>query len=111
MEPVNRRTVSGQIALAVLFIVGANVWCFAQSTVSGAIGGVITDPSGGAVPAVTITTVNVRTSIEAKGSADDNGRYLISNLPPGVYTVEINAQSFAGEKRENVIVGVGRVTT
>jgi len=84
---------------------------FAQSTTDGAIGGTVTDPSGAVVPDASVSTHNIGTGATSTGSTDSVGRYLISHLQPGTYSLEIAAKGFAGFKATNVIVEVGRVTT
>jgi len=84
---------------------------WAQSNVYGAIGGTVTDPSEGLVPGATITVTSVGTNRQVTGTSDSVGRYVIVNLTPGVYTVEINASGFAKYRLENVYVEVGRTTT
>jgi len=84
---------------------------FAQSTTDGAIGGTVTDPSGAVVPSANVTAQNLGTSATSTGSSNSVGRYLISHLQPGTYSLEVTAKGFAGFKATNVIVEVGRVTT
>ena len=72
----------------------------AQSTTDGAIGGTVTDPSGAVVPGASITTKNLGTDSTATGSTDGSGRYLVSHLAPGHYSLEITASGFAVISRE-----------
>jgi carboxypeptidase family protein/TonB-dependent receptor-like protein len=83
---------------------------FAQSTVSGAIGGVVTNPNKEVVPGATVTVLNTGTNKEDNGTADDQGSFRIGNLQPGNYTVTINGAGFSPFTQNNVVVEVGRVT-
>ncbi len=83
---------------------------FSQSTTDGAIGGLVADQTGGSLPGVSITARNVATNASAEAVTDTTGRFLVIRLQPGVYAVEISLSGFAGQRRENVIVEVGRVT-
>lgn len=83
----------------------------AQSTTDGAIGGTVTDASGGVVPKATVTTTNAGTASTATGVTDGNGRYLITHLQPGSYSLEVAATGLAAYKQTNIIVEVGRVTS
>jgi Carboxypeptidase regulatory-like domain len=83
----------------------------AQSTTDGAIGGTVTDPSGAVVPGASVTTKNLGTDSTATGSTDGSGRYLVSHLAPGHYSLEITASGFAGFKASSITVEVGRTTT
>ncbi|MGB7847826.1 MAG: TonB-dependent receptor [Candidatus Acidiferrum sp.] len=83
----------------------------AQSTTDGAIGGVVTDPSGAIVPGASVKTTNLGTSRTATATTDGAGRYVIGHLQPGSYTVEITAKGFGGFQASLITVEVGRVTT
>jgi len=84
---------------------------FAQSTTDGAIGGVVTDPSGAMVPGASITARHLGTGDTATATTDGNGRYLVGHLRPGTYSVEVSAKGFSGHKATSITVEVGRVTS
>lgn len=94
--------------LAALFLFALGT--LAQSTTDGAIGGVVTDASGAVVPGATVTARNLGTSGTATAATDGNGRYLISHLQPGTYSLEISAKGFAAYRATNITVEVGRAT-
>jgi outer membrane receptor protein involved in Fe transport len=82
-----------------------------QSTTDGAIGGTVTDPSGGVVPNANVSTENLGTGGKAGSTTDESGRYQIIHLQPGFYSLEITASGFAAYKAIRVTVEVGRTTT
>src|SRR6266436_3245366 len=82
-----------------------------QSTTDGAIGGTVTDQSGGVVPNAAVSALGLGTSMKSAVTTDGNGRYLITRLRPGVYSVEITSSGFATYKATNITVELGRVTT
>jgi hypothetical protein len=84
---------------------------FAQSATDGAIGGAVTDESGAVVPNATVTAHNLGTDATSTSITDDVGRYLISHLQPGAYSLEVSANGFGVYKLVRVTVEVGRVTT
>ncbi|MDX6404136.1 MAG: hypothetical protein QOH70_1591 [Blastocatellia bacterium] len=83
----------------------------AQSTVTGAINGTVTNPNKEVVAGATITAKNTGTNKEATATSDDNGGFKIVNLEPGTYTVTVNGSGFAPFSNESVVVEVGRATT
>ena len=95
------------LVLALLFAGGA----LGQSTTDGAIGGTVTDPSGASVPGATATVTNPGTNAQSSGTTDGSGRYLIAHLPPGIYSLEIQAKGFGAFKATRITVEVGRATT
>src|SRR5258706_9102082 len=82
----------------------------AQSTVTGAINGTVTNPNKELVAGATITAKNNGTNKEATATTDDNGGYKLVNLEPGTYTVTVNGSGFAPFSNESVVVEVGRTT-
>ncbi len=80
----------------------------AQSATSGAIAGVVSDSSAGALPGVTVEASSpaliekVRTVV-----TDGQGRYNIVTLPTGVYTVTFTLPGFSTFKREGIALTTG----
>src|SRR5678816_1744014 len=83
----------------------------AQSTTTGSIGGVVTNPNKEVVSGASVTAKNVGTNREDTATTDDTGRFKVANLQPGIYAVTVNASGFAPTTNENVVVEVGRETT
>src|SRR5215207_9151580 len=84
---------------------------FAQSTTTGSIGGVVSNPSKEVVPGASVTVRNTGTNKEDTATTDDSGRFKVANLQPGTYAVTVNASGFSPTTNENVVVEVGRETT
>src|SRR5712671_3561128 len=82
----------------------------AQSTVTGAINGTVTNPNKEVVVGASITVKNNGTNKESTAAADDNGGFKVVNLEPGTYTVTVNGSGFAPFTNEGVVVEVGRST-
>ncbi len=87
------------LALVLVFLVLVPAVTFAQS----GIAGVAKDTSGGVLPGVTVEAASpvliekVRTAV-----TDDQGRYNIVDLRPGVYTVTFTLTGFNTFKREDL---------
>src|SRR3982751_6381014 len=86
------------------------VAAFGQSVVSGDMQGLVTDPSGAAVPGATVTIRNVQTGESQTATSNPSGNYRFSFLKPGTYSVTATASGF-NELRRNVVVAVGQSTT
>ncbi|MGH9775094.1 MAG: carboxypeptidase regulatory-like domain-containing protein [Candidatus Acidiferrales bacterium] len=99
-----------KMTLVALLFAGMALSARAQSTTDGAIGGVVTDKSGGVVPNAGVTITNQGTASTATGKTDGGGRYLVAHLQPGSYSLEISASGMATYKETNIIVEVGRTT-
>jgi len=102
------RLVKIRVLTLVLIVSGA---AMAQSAVTGAIGGTVTDPKKAVVLNAAVSVRNIETNKEAAAMTDGEGRYRITELQPGTYSVKINLQYFTPFDVNNIVVEVGRVTT
>jgi outer membrane receptor protein involved in Fe transport len=82
----------------------------AQSTTTGAIGGLVTNPNKEVVPSASVTVRNTETNKEETATSDDQGRFKVPNLAPGKYAVTVDSAGFSQFVQEQVIVEVGRET-
>ena len=82
-----------------------------QTTATGALAGIVTDPSGAAVPNVTITVTNPATGQSRTVTSDATGVYRVPLLPPATYSVEFVAPGFKPQVRPGVVVNVAETET
>jgi carboxypeptidase family protein len=99
-----------RLSFLVFVMVATSAIVLAQSTVTGAIGGSVSNPNKEVVPGAAVTSRNAETNKEDSATTDDQGQFRIGNLQPGLYTVTVNAAGFGPFSREKVVVEVGRVT-
>jgi hypothetical protein len=100
-----------KLAFVLSFILGLSAIAFGQSTVTGAIGGVVTNPNKEVVPNASVTVRNTGTNKEDTATSDDQGRFKVAGLQPGTYALTINGAGFSPYTQENVTVEIGRETT
>ena len=93
-----------------LLVFALSAIALAQSTTTGSIGGVVTNPAKEVVPGATVTAKNVGTNKEDTATTDDTGRFKVPNLQPGLYSVTISSGGFSPMTVENVTVEIGRET-
>jgi hypothetical protein len=71
------------------------ILCLAGSalgqTDQGRIVGTIADINGAVIPSAKVLVKNVRTGVERNVTANEQGRYVVTNLPPGRYLVSSTA--------------------
>ena len=87
--------------LAVLL---AAALAFGQAGGTGTIQGTVTDPSGAAVPAASVTAANLGTGIKTERKTTEAGFFAIQLLPAGEYTVTVAATGFQALTQTRVIV-------
>ncbi len=100
-----------KLSFVLSLILGMSAIAFGQSTVTGAIGGVVTNPNKEVVPNAGITVRSADTNKEDTATTDDQGRFKVSGLQPGTYSVTINGAGFSPYNQDKVVVEVGRETT
>ena len=77
----------------------------AQGT-TGSVEGSVVDASGAFIPRAQITVTNTQTSLTRTLATDKNGRFQVPLLPPGVYSVSVDAPGFAPDRQDNIVVQV-----
>jgi hypothetical protein len=100
-----------KLSLVLSLILGISGIAFGQSTVTGAIGGTVTNPNDEVVANASVTVRNTETNKEDTATTDDQGRFRVSNLQPGIYAVTINGSGFSPYNQDKVVVEVGRETS
>ena len=86
-----------------LFAALAGLSLFAQSE-RGSITGVVTDPTGAAVPAAQIAVTNRDTNVVNKTVATGSGEYSVPNLSPGTYRIEVTSTGFKRYLQQNAVI-------
>ena len=94
------------VLLVLFFCSVLSPWASAQMS-TGTIEGNVTDHTGAFVAGATIAVRNQATHIERTTTSNEDGLYVVPNLPPGTYDVSVAATGFAGEVASNVDVSVG----
>jgi len=90
------------VALLALFIPAA----MAQSSGTSGLTGTVTDPSGAAIPAVTVTLTSNATAQTRTSTTGPDGSYKFALLPPGDYKVRFTASGFKTAEVGSVTLNV-----
>ena len=99
------------LILGILLIACSAIPSFAQSITSGVVTGLVSDPSGAAVPNATVTLTNVGTNAVEKSTTNAEGNYRFAFVPSGSYKVAIAASGFTNQERTGVNIAPGGATT
>jgi hypothetical protein len=70
---------------------------------AGTITGRITDPQGRGVVLAQVQARNMATGVVYPGTTTDTGNYSVGQLPPGFYSITVDAAGFKKYIRENVV--------
>lgn len=95
------------VGVCAILIPGA---MYAQTIVTGAINGVVTDPTGAAVAGATVTLTSTATNEVLTQKTGSDGSYHFPLLKPGTYTVTAEQQGFQ-KTTQTAQVFLGQTTT
>ena len=90
----------GLFLLAALFVSPAGVW--AQGPAAPSLNGMVTDPSGAAIPGATVQLQGSRS--ERRTKTDLAGRYSFPSLPTGKYQIRILAKGFSMVEKRGLLI-------
>jgi hypothetical protein len=93
-----------------LLVLLASMWvlpCSAQIAATG-LTGVVTDPSGAAVPDVAITLTNVSTGVSRRAVTNASGVYDLPDMSAGTYDLAVQKQGFSATTVKGIVLFVGQ---
>jgi hypothetical protein len=91
----------------ILLLTASAAWAQATAQMSGTV----RDESGGVLPGVTITVTQTDTAVTRTAVSDENGAYLLPNLPTGPYRLEATLQGFRTYAQTGIVLQVGATPT
>ena len=107
---MNTRFAGRKLIVSLLVCLGAVLLCAsmapAQSSGTGAISGIVTDPQGRAVPNATVTATSLETNQERTATTGSGGDFKFSLLSPGNYRLKFSAAGFKTGEVSSVNVNV-----
>src|SRR5216683_1551510 len=81
--------------------------CLAQDASTGAIQGIVLDPSNSRIAGATVALVNDATGFHYEQTTDSVGRFAFELLPPGEYSARVTADGMPPQLSQNLRVNVG----
>ena len=99
-----------KLALVLGFVLLMATVAGAQMGGTAAVSGTVTDASGGIVPGVKITITNTGTGIANTVASDSQGKYTLTSLAVGDYTVTAEKEGFQQITQTGVALSVGKNT-
>jgi hypothetical protein len=106
---------SAMLALSLLVAAGYVAVCpapiaYAQTAVTGALSGAVSDSTGAVLPNATVTILNTGNGAKQVVTTNAEGRYTVANLAPGTYRVSASVPGMRSDTSQ-VEVLIGSVTS
>jgi hypothetical protein len=92
-----------------LVITSISLW--GQATTTSSVIGLVTDSTNAAIPGADVTLTDLGTKISQKASTNESGRYIFTNVNPGMYNLTVIKQGFSKSEVAAQEVEVGSTVT
>lgn len=73
---------------------------------NGTVSGIVLDPSGGVIVGASVLIINNATGVEYPGKANSEGYYVVPNIPPGTYRIQVSNSGFKTIIKPDIVVHV-----
>src|SRR3989454_7784010 len=98
------------LPIAISILIFGALAVLGQSPSTGAqLSGVILDPNGAVVPGAMVTLRSQASGIAHSATSDDRGQYRFLLVPPGQYSLSVEAPGFAKVTNMGVMLTVGQL--
>jgi hypothetical protein len=78
----------------------------AAQSPTGTISGIVTDPTGATIAGAEVLVVNDATRVQYPGVSNSEGIYVVPNLPPGNYRVQVSKVGFKTIIKPDIVINV-----
>ena len=95
-----------KILVAIVAVLACARHLRAQATQVSQIGGTVEDASGFAIPDAQVEITNTDTGYGRKVDTGADGAYIVSNLPPGPYRLEVTKSGFSPFVQSGIVLQV-----
>ena len=96
---------------AMLYTITGAIGALGQATNTGTMVGEVTDQSGAVVADVDVTVSDPSAGVTLTTKTTGTGAFIITTVPPGVYTVSAAKSGFSVAKASGITVNLGTQTT
>jgi hypothetical protein len=90
-------------SLRIVFLVSLFASSLTAQTITGTLSGTVKDPHGAGVPGATVAVTSIETSQTRSATANNEGRYTLTFLPPGSYNLTASAKGFGRASDSDVL--------
>jgi hypothetical protein len=91
------------LAVALLFV---NASLLNAQRITASLGGTVRDSSAAVIPGAMVSITNTGTQVTVKAQTNGGGLFAFPNLPPGPYSVTVDAPGFKHLERSGLVLNV-----
>ncbi len=102
---------SSRVVKSVCLAAALAALAWSQSSYTAAVRGLVTDQSGAGVPGAKVILLEAERGVAHPGVSDEAGRYSVTALPPGAYTLTVEAAGFRKYTQTNIPLAVQQQAT
>ena len=73
---------------------------------NGTVSGIVLDPSGGVIVGADVLIINNATGVQYPGKANSEGYYVVPNIPPGTYRIQVSNSGFKTIIKPDIVIHV-----
>jgi hypothetical protein len=73
---------------------------------NGTVSGIVLDPSGGVIAGADVLIVNDATAVQFPGKTNSEGYYVVPNIPPGTYRIQVSNSGFKTIIKPDIVIHV-----
>jgi hypothetical protein len=88
----------------ITFVLFINIGSGQSAT--GTVSGIVLDPSGGAIGGAEVLIIDDATAVQYTGKANSEGYYVVPNIPPGTYRIQISNSGFKTIIKPDIVIHV-----
>jgi hypothetical protein len=73
---------------------------------NGTVSGIVLDPSGAVIAGADVLIVNDATAVQYPGKTNSEGYYVVPNIPPGTYRIQVSNTGFKTIIKPDIVIHV-----
>src|SRR5437868_5501813 len=104
---VRMKRVQKTFCSAIVFL-SLNLLTNAQNIATANLHGIVQDPNGAVIPNAKVTARLAAQNLERTTQSNADGEYVLLNLPPGSYSIQVDAAGFAKLVQSPVVLTIGQ---
>jgi len=95
-----------RVTVLCFIVLGLVILSAPAQSPNGTVSGIILDPSGGVIIGADVLIISDATGIQYSGKANTEGYYVVPNVPPGTYHIQVSNSGFKTIIKPDIVVHV-----